>query len=127
MTFEMNGVLWRVKSVPSTSNVLIDRMNKTCVATTDPMTRCVYLSDELEGEFKKTVLLHELGHCAMFSYGLIDQVHSFTYPEDWIFAEEWACNFIADYAHQIFDIAKDYLDDDYIWEYVATALTELFY
>lgn len=75
------------------------------VATTDPKTLCIYLSDELYGEFLRTVLKHELGHCAMFSYNLLPAIHGFASPDKWIEAEEWVCNFIADYGEEILDIA----------------------
>lgn len=104
-TFEMNGYLWQVVRVRSNDPMLVDRTNTLTVATTDPTTCTVYLSDALRGDFLVRVLIHELGHCALFSYGLIDDIHRVTYPDCWIEAEEWACNFIADYGFQIFSAA----------------------
>lgn len=129
-TFLLNGILWRVKVVSPNNKMLIDRTNHKTVATTDPLTRCIYLSEELEGDFRETVLLHELGHVVMFSFNLIDEIHSFVEPDKWIYAEEWMCNFIADYGKRMLSIVKETLDDldeEDMWMSVATALEKVFY
>lgn len=128
--FLLNGIMWRVKVVSPESKMLIDRTNTKTVATTDPLTRCIYLSEELKGDFRETVLLHELGHCVMFSFNLIDDIHSFVEPEKWIYAEEWMCNFIANYGKRMLGIVKDTiedLDEEDMWVSVSTALEKLFY
>lgn len=108
----MNGYLWRVKRVPYMSPMLIERTGTRVVATTDPRTRCVYLLDTLDGHFLSTVLLHELGHVVMFSYSLLDDIHQFVDREYWVEAEEWVCNFIADYGLRIFETASIVLGED---------------
>lgn len=105
----MNGDRWRVLFDSPYSPNLIDRTGKLCVATTDPRTRTVYLSNELAGDFLRTVLIHELGHCAMISYDLLPYIHNAIPPQLWIEAEEWICNFLADYGEEIFDISKSIL------------------
>lgn len=100
----MNGTLWRIKFVSQGSPTLIDRTGKSTVATTDARTHYIYLSDELEGDFLVRVLIHELGHCAMISFRLLDDIHRMVYPEYWIEAEEWLCNYLADYGLKIFSI-----------------------
>ncbi len=112
--FYMNGFYWRVKHVPPYSSALIDRTGTLTVATTDPKTGYVYLSEDLTGSFKIRVLIHELGHCALLSYGLLDDIHSSVPPELWIDAEEWVCNFIADYGMYIFMSAYSVLGNDAI-------------
>ena len=102
MTFAMNGHLWVVKFVDPSSDMLVDRTGNLTVATTDPSTHCVYLSDQLEGEFLFRVLVHELGHCIMVSYDMLDQIHSMVYPQCWTTVEEWICNLIANRGWQIF-------------------------
>lgn len=109
--FVMNGIEWDVKYVYPDSHYLVDRTGERRVATTDPLTHCVYLSNELAGDFLNTVLIHELGHCIMFSYNLLDRIHSVVSPIYWIDAEEWVCNFIADYGKIIFTIARRVLGD----------------
>ncbi len=102
----MNGHLWRVCYVSPDSEKLVDRTASKRVATTDPTTFCIYLSNELSGDFLKTVLIHELGHATMISYKLLPIIHNFVRLEYWIEAEEWICNFIADYGDEVFGIAN---------------------
>lgn len=123
-SFLMNGYLWRVKFVEPDSQFLVDRTNRQRMATTDPRTQSVYLSNRLTGSFKKTVLLHELGHCVMFSYGLVRDIHRVVDPENWIEAEEWVCNFIADYGGAIFETAYEVLGDE-AWECIPNELGNL--
>lgn len=58
------------------------------------------------------VFIHELGHCALVSFNLLDDIHRMVKPEYWIEAEEWACNLLADYGFEIFSIAFDILGYD---------------
>lgn len=110
-SFYMNGYLWRICYVDPDDDALIDITGKRSVATTDWDTKTVSISRYLYGEFKARVIIHELGHCAMFSFGLIDQIHDMTYPDQWIDVEEWVCNFIADYGKIIFSIGSKILGD----------------
>lgn len=112
--FIMNGLLWRVEVVPSHSDKLIDRLGTFTEATTDPNTQCIYLSEDLYGKHKTTVLLHELSHCMMFSYNYIDIIHDMTYPEYWIDMEELICNLIAERAYEIFCRAYEIVGDEAI-------------
>lgn len=107
----MNGHNWSVKFVHPQNPKLVDRTNILRVATTDPSDHCVYLSQALQGEFLRHVFVHELGHCTMVSFGLIEEIHRVVYPEYWIEAEEWVCNFIADFGMMIFDTAYSMLGD----------------
>lgn len=117
----MNGIDWRVVYVRSNDPMLIDRTGKLTVATTDPNNYTVYLSNKLQGPFLIKVILHELGHCAMVSYNLLNFIHSSVYPEKWIEAEEWVCNFIADYGFKIFSSAYKILGED-AWEFIPREL-----
>lgn len=98
-----------MRFVPAYYPELIDRTKKRRVATTDPGTKTIYLSNELSGQFLRRVLVHELGHCAMFSFGLLDEIHQFVDPENWIEVEEWVCNFLADYGQEIYEISQSIL------------------
>ena len=120
----MNGYLWHVEFVPPNSPNLIDRTNVLTVATTDPNTQCIYLSEALEGSFLKRVLLHELGHVIMLSYGLILSIRRRLPQHLWIDAEEWCCNFIADYGAEIFARAYDILGDN-AWSLVPNELAKI--
>lgn len=108
----MNGDLWYVKSVDPNDPELVDRTGKLCLATTNPLHRCVYLSNKLRGTLFSRVLIHELGHCAIVSFDLLDEIHSMVKPECWIDAEEFICNFIADYGSKIFDSAYKLFGED---------------
>lgn len=92
------------------SPMLMDRTGTQRVATTDPRLGTIFLSTELEGSFLLRVLIHELGHCALFSYGLLEHIHRMVHPYYWIEAEEWVCNFMADYGRTLHRIAYDILD-----------------
>ena len=107
----MNGYLWRVCYVNPNDPMLVDRSGTLTVATTDPSTLCVYISNAIQGAFLYRVVIHELGHCAIYSFGLADDIQRMTYPEYWIEIEEWICNFIADYGQAIFDAGSSIFDD----------------
>lgn len=109
--FTMNGYLWRVCYVNPNDPMLVDRSGTLTVATTDPSTLCVYISNAIQGSFLYRVVIHELGHCAIYSFGLVDDIHRMTYPEYWVEIEEWICNFIADYGQTIFDAGASIFDD----------------
>ena len=104
-TFSMNGYLWKAVYVKPNDPMLVDRTGSLTVATTDPTTLTVYISNSLHGDFLNRVLIHELGHCAIFSFNLLPDIHRMCYPEYWVEAEEWVCNFIADYGLSIFEAA----------------------
>lgn len=120
----MGNDLWEVINVDSTDARLIDRTGKLTVATTDPETMCIYLSSNLTGLFKARVLVHELGHCALYSFHLLESLHQYIKMEAWIDAEEWVCNFLADYGWKIFMTAIDVLGED-SWILVPKELEKL--
>lgn len=103
--FEMNGDRWNVSFVNGRSPKLVDRTNVLTVATTDPKTMTVYLSDRLRGDFLMTVFIHELGHCALYSFGFMEKIRKMVRPEYWVEMEEFICNFLADFGLGIFRIA----------------------
>lgn len=106
IAFKLNGYIWQVKFVNPDDPALVDRTDTLRVATTDPEYHTVYLSTELEGDFLMRVVIHEVCHCVLFSYRLLGLIHRFIRPSDWIRAEEWICNFVADYGFRIFKIAR---------------------
>lgn len=105
-TFTVNGYRWRVEFVPHGSIELKDRTGQIRLATTNPKTMTVYLSDVLSGTMLTRVLIHEMCHCVMWSYDLFDEIHRFTKRRYWIAAEEWICNLMADYGMIVFDRAS---------------------
>ena len=73
------------------------------------------LANNLYGEKLNRVFIHELGHCALFSYNLLTQLHRMVKNQYWIEAEEWACNLLADYGGMIFRIAQDIMGNRFVW------------
>ena len=67
----MNGYLWHIAFVNPGSAKLVDRTGASTLSTTDPTVMRIYISDVLSGQELETVLIHELGHAALFSYGLL--------------------------------------------------------
>lgn len=125
-SFEMNGIEWSVIDVPKDSSLLIDRTGVLTVAVTDPLVHSVYISSEVTGSFRCKVLIHEICHCALVSYGLLSYIHHAVKPEYWIEAEEWLCNLMADYGGLIFANAFNVLGYDalsivpaYVGEYAS--------
>ena len=104
--FILNGDIWMPVLVDPDDPRLTDRTGSTRIATTDPDTMCVYLSRDLKGGYLETVLLHEIGHCAMISYGILEDLHRMVPKESWVPVEEWTCNLIANYGLHIFHAAS---------------------
>lgn len=92
-----NGIPWHVMRVGHNSPALIDREGRAALATTDPHKRVICVSKDVSGARLQHVLMHELTHAVMASYGM--DVGAFAF--DRIAAEEWACNLIADHASEI--------------------------
>ena len=72
--FEINGNLWKIKFVKSTSKYLIDRTSTLRVATTDPSLNTIFLSDRISGNFLKKVLIHEMTHVVLWEYDIISRI-----------------------------------------------------
>lgn len=108
-SFSMNGYSWKAIFVRPNDPMLVDRTGTLTVATTDPSTLTIYISNAIHGSFLTRVMIHELGHCAIYSFNLLDDIHRMVYPDMWVEAEEWVCNFIADYGLAIFNSAYDIL------------------
>lgn len=103
--FYMNGLRWNVRWKNPTDRILVDRTGSFTVAVTDPDTMTIYLSNQLSGSFLNRVLIHELGHCVMYSYGLVNEIHRMCKKRYWIEMEEFCANLLADYGNQVFWLA----------------------
>lgn len=119
--FEMNGLIWHILFVHPYSHELVDRTGALTLATTDINSHTVFLSSSLYGSDLYVVLVHELGHCAIHSYDLLDDIHRVVYPEYWIEAEEWLCNFLVDYGLGILNMAYNVLGNN-AWRIVPRAI-----
>lgn len=103
--FEINGNLWKIKFVKSTSKYLIDRTSTLRVATTDPSLNTIFLSDRISGNFLKKVLIHEMTHVVLWEYDIISRIQKYCYPQFAIAMEEEICNILADYGEIVFQNA----------------------
>lgn len=114
-SFYMNGDRWLVRFVSPQNRILVDRTGTLTVGVSDYSTKTVYLADNLSGEMLNRVFIHELGHCALFSYQLLPHLHRMVKKQYWIEAEEWACNLLADYGGMIFRTAQDILGNRFVY------------
>lgn len=114
-SFYMNGDFWTVRFVSPTNKILVDRTGTLTIGVSDYWTQTVYLANNLYGEKLNRVFIHELGHCALFSYDLLPQLHRMVKKQYWVEAEEWVCNFVADYSGMIFRIAQDLMGNRFVW------------
>lgn len=105
MGFVLNGYFWRVVIVDQSDLRLIDRTGNSRLATTDPSMREVCLSNVLSGDMLSRVLIHEIGHATLVSYGLLEELHAMVYPDMWVKAEEWVCNLVADHGAEMQAVA----------------------
>lgn len=104
MTIWFNGIPWTVVRVRASSPALIDRTGKRALATTDPRTRTICVSESVEGGRLAHVMAHEATHACMVSYGMLDEVAAFS--RDRVAAEEWACNLMADHMAEVVEAVR---------------------
>lgn len=123
-TFFVNGYTWRVIFVPPYDTRLIASNHKYCLGTTDPDRLTVYIDKTIHGSLLRKVLIHELGHCVIFSYNLIEILNNMI-GSDARNLEEWLCNYLVDYGEQIFTIAYEILGIDAI-NFLPYEYTSLF-
>ena len=112
--FYMNGLRWRVRFTYPTDPVLVDRTGTLTIGVTDSATMTIYLSNKLRGEFLTRVVLHELSHAMMISYGYLEQIHRYCKKRHWVDMEELIANLIAQQAKEIFERAYDIVGDEAI-------------
>lgn len=60
----------------------------------------------------------------MVSFNLLDDIHRMVRPEYWFEAEEWLCNFLADYGIRLFSVAYELLGD-YALQYIIYKFEQL--
>lgn len=113
--FYMNGDIWRVQFVPSQDDVLIDRTGNRTLGVSDYFTHIISIANNLHGELLNRVFIHELGHCVMFSYGLLPELHRMVKKRYWVDAEEFVCNILADYSHFVIGTARDILRNKFTY------------
>lgn len=105
--FSINGYLWKIEYVSPHSKILVRDDGVATIGVTDFNTLTVSIADNLYGALLRKVIIHELSHCFVFSYGL-----------KWGRAEEERlCDFVATYGNDIISIADELTADDWYMVY----------
>ena len=98
MKIIVNGIEWVIILTKDSEN--LKRSDGTItLGVTDLNCKCVFLWAELEPYMLRKVLIHELSHVFIFSYG-----YSMTLDE-----EEFLCSFIDTYASDIINLTESTL------------------
>ena len=92
--YKINGITWYIIRVRSDSPMLMRSDGSITVVMCDRETQTIYVSDALHGRFLRKVLLHEICHSAMFSYGIDMSVDQ----------EELFCDLLSTYGDEIIAI-----------------------
>ena len=92
--YKINGITWYMIRVRSDSPMLMRSDGSITVGMCDRETQTIYVSDALHGRFLRKVLLHEICHSAMFSYGINMSVDQ----------EELFCDLLSTYGDEIIAI-----------------------
>lgn len=91
MQYVMNSVIWTVERVSGSSPLLMRSNGTTTLGMCDGRTRQIWIADSLEGALLRKVLIHEVCHSAVFSYGIELDIQT----------EELICDFIASFGDDI--------------------------
>ena len=94
MPFAVNGQIWGVAVVHQGDPRLVDRTGAARLAVTDPATRTVYLSSELEPPLLDQVALHEAAHVVAIAGGMLAPMRALVPSEYWVPVEEWAAKVV---------------------------------
>lgn len=89
--FEINGILWRIFFCDPRDAVLYTGRTGFTLGVTDRELHMVFLSSELYGEKLRDVLMHEICHCFVYSYGIEIDVDD----------EECMCQFLEHYGEPV--------------------------
>lgn len=91
--YRINNKKWNIAFVEPYNNILKRSDNSFTVGVCDNNMQTIYIADNLQGGFLRKVLLHEVTHSAIFSYGIDMSVEQ----------EEMFCDFLATYGDEIID------------------------
>ena len=69
------------------------------------------INESIGRDYGIRVLIHEICHCVLYSYGLLYDIRKAVKKDYWILAEEWICNFLYDYGLEAQQIGIDMLDE----------------
>lgn len=97
MRFQVNGVYWKVVFVNPSSDDLKRDDGSITLGVCDNNVKCIYMSSALKNELFVKVLIHELTHAWIFSYGIYLTLEQ----------EEFVCEFVSNYGRNILDMADE--------------------
>ena len=95
--YQINGKTWYIRLTQSDSPMLMRSDLSYTVGMCDRTTQTIYISELLQGKFLRKVLIHEVCHSAMFSYGIDMSVEQ----------EELFCDLVATYGDEIIGIVDN--------------------
>lgn len=102
----IDGVLWRVVRVRPDDPRLTDRTGTRTVATTNPRTREICLSEALQPPFLDRVMLHEVSHAIALTYGLLGRLRGLLDQSAQVPVEEWAAGMVEGYGIEAAELAS---------------------
>lgn len=94
----VNGELWKVELVSPDNPLLIDRTGEFKLATTDPVTRSIRISRDVEPPLLDKVVLHEIAHAIIISHGLLGPLRNSIPDNMWVHVEEWSASLMERHA-----------------------------
>ena len=101
----VNGQLWKIEPTSPGSFDLVDRTGLTRLATTDPSSKTIYVSESITPPLLDNVIIHEIAHAITVSYGLLDYLRERIPRGSWVSAEEWAANLMEHHAIEAAELA----------------------
>ena len=102
----INGILWRVLSVPLGDVRLVDRTGAPRLATTDPATMTVCVADVVAPPLLDRVMVHEMAHAVAVSHGILPQLHGYVADGSAVDVEEWAARMVELHGIEAVDAAS---------------------
>lgn len=95
-----------MKAVSPGDERLVDRTGTERLATTDPITRTIYLTSTLTPPRLDRVVLHEVTHALTVSHRLIPALRA---SVSWVDVEEWSAQLLENHAIEAIDAARKLL------------------
>ncbi len=108
-TVAINGDVWRVVRVPAGDPSLVDRTGGRRLATTDPRSKTISVSRDVQPPLLDKVMLHEVAHAVTLSWELLPRMRREVMRGDIIGVEEWAAQLVENHALEAVRAASEAL------------------
>lgn len=99
----IGGRTWRVVRVPPGDPLLVDRTGRHTIATTDPVSRTIRISESVIPPMLDMVYLHEAAHAMMEEAGVTDLLSAMHDPQQAVAVEELLAWFLEAHAIEVID------------------------